>query len=216
MLLISGDEQPGYRAKSWLSKGLRRRRARTLLQLLPDHRHRWRRSASSSLRRRPQRGPRDFCHGLLRYTAASIARRNARKVSAAIAVCALVAAAGVVTLSGSRKAASSPPGSRSVAMLPFRNTDTDHHLDFLPPALGSEIATPLSYARSLSARPLEANRNYAGAGQGPLQAARHLYVTDIVTGHFQRVGEQLQLVLEATDVETKRILWRDVFDVPVR
>jgi hypothetical protein len=65
MLAISDNEQPSYRAKSWLPKGLRRRRARTSLQLLPDVRHRWCRCASSSLRRRPQRGPRDFCHGLL-------------------------------------------------------------------------------------------------------------------------------------------------------
>jgi hypothetical protein len=65
MLAIADDEQPSYRAKSWLPKGLRRRRARTSWQLLPDVRHRWRRCASSSLRRRSQRGPRDFCHGLL-------------------------------------------------------------------------------------------------------------------------------------------------------
>jgi hypothetical protein len=65
MLAIADDEQRSYRAKSWLPKGLRRRRARTSLQLLPDVRHRWCRCASSSLRRGSQRGPRDFCHGLL-------------------------------------------------------------------------------------------------------------------------------------------------------
>ena len=65
MRAISDDEQRSYRAKSWLPKGLRRRRARTSLQLLPDVQHRLRRCASSSLRRRSQRGPRDFCHGLL-------------------------------------------------------------------------------------------------------------------------------------------------------
>jgi hypothetical protein len=64
MLAIADDEQRSYRAKSWLPKGLRRR-ARTSLQLLPDVQHRLRRCASSSLRRRSQRGPRDFCHGLL-------------------------------------------------------------------------------------------------------------------------------------------------------
>jgi hypothetical protein len=64
MLAIADDEQPSYRAKSWLPKGLRRRRAGTSWQLLTDVRHRWRRCASSSLRRRSQRGPRDFCHGL--------------------------------------------------------------------------------------------------------------------------------------------------------
>ena len=51
MLAISDDEQRSYRAKSWLPKGLRRRRARTSLHLLPDVQHRLRRCASSSLRR---------------------------------------------------------------------------------------------------------------------------------------------------------------------
>ena len=65
MRAISDDEQRSNRAKSWLPKRLRRRRARTLLQLLPDVPHRRRRCASSSLRRRSQRGPRDYNHGLL-------------------------------------------------------------------------------------------------------------------------------------------------------
>ena len=65
MLFISDDEQRSYRAKSWLPKGLRRRRAGTLLQLLNDVWHRRRRCASSSHRRRSQRGPRDFHPGLL-------------------------------------------------------------------------------------------------------------------------------------------------------
>ena len=65
MLVISDDEQRSYRAKSRLPKGLRRRRARTLLPLLDDVQHRRRRCASSSHRRRSQRGPRDFHPGLL-------------------------------------------------------------------------------------------------------------------------------------------------------
>ena len=71
MLVISDDEQRSYRPKSWLPKGLRRRRAGTLWQLLTDVRHRCRRCASSSHRRRSQRGPRDFCHGLLALFAAA-------------------------------------------------------------------------------------------------------------------------------------------------
>ena len=65
MPAISDDEQRSYRAKSWLPKGLRRRRAMALSQLLSDVRHRLRRCSSPLLRRRSQRGPRDFCHGLL-------------------------------------------------------------------------------------------------------------------------------------------------------
>jgi hypothetical protein len=65
MRAISDDEQRSYRAKSWLPNGLRRRRAIALSQLLSDVRHRLRRCSALLLRRRSQRGPRDFCHGLL-------------------------------------------------------------------------------------------------------------------------------------------------------
>ena len=152
----------------------------------------------------------------LGYAAASIVRRNTGKVSAAIAMLALVSAAVGVTLKVSRRAASAPPRSRSVAVLPLRNAGTDHSLDFLSFALADEIATTLGYARSLSVRPFETTRQYAAAGQDPLQAARDLHVTDVVTGHFLRAGEQLQIILEATEAGTARMLWRDVLDVPAQ
>jgi len=83
-------------------------------------------------------------------------------------------------------------------------------------ALGDEIATTLGYVRSLSVRPFEDTRQYAGAGQDPLQAGRALHATHVVTGHFLRAGEQLQIVLEATEVATARLLWQDVLDVPAQ
>jgi tetratricopeptide (TPR) repeat protein len=43
-----------------------------------------------------------------------------------------------------------------------------------------------------------------------------LHVTDVVTGHFLGAGEQLQIVLEAMEVGTARMLWRDVLDVPAQ
>jgi len=62
---ISDDEQQSYRAKSWLPKGLRRRRAIALSQLLSDVPHRLRRCVALLLRRRSQRDPRDYYRGLL-------------------------------------------------------------------------------------------------------------------------------------------------------
>jgi hypothetical protein len=39
-------------------------------------------------------------------------------------------------------------------------------------------------------------------------------VSSIVTGHFLKGGDQLQVTLEAVDVESNRLLWRDTLDVP--
>src|SRR5258708_13001001 len=38
-------------------------------------------------------------------------------------------------------------------------------------------------------------------------------VTDVITGHFLKEGSQLQITLEAIDVENNRTLWRDTMTV---
>ena len=37
--------------------------------------------------------------------------------------------------------------------------------------------------------------------------------TDVVTGHYLKEGSQLQITLEAIDVENNRTLWRDTMTV---
>jgi hypothetical protein len=47
-----------------------------------------------------------------------------------------------------------------------------------------------------------------------LQEAGHaMHVTDVITGHFLKEGSQLQITLEAIDVENNRTLWRDTMTV---
>ena len=40
-----------------------------------------------------------------------------------------------------------------------------------------------------------------------------MHVSDIVTGHYLKEGPQLQITLEAIDVENNRTLWRDTMSV---
>jgi tetratricopeptide (TPR) repeat protein len=40
-----------------------------------------------------------------------------------------------------------------------------------------------------------------------------MHVADIVTGHYMKQGDQLQITLEAVDVENNRTLWRDTLNV---
>ncbi len=40
-----------------------------------------------------------------------------------------------------------------------------------------------------------------------------MHVTDVVTGHFMKEGDQLQITLEAVDVADNRTLWRDTMTV---
>jgi TolB-like protein/predicted Ser/Thr protein kinase len=101
----------------------------------------------------------------------------------------------------------------TVAVLPFQNVGSDKDADFLRLALPDEIATALSYVRSLSIRPFATTSKYMGPSVDLQAAGREMHVTDIVTGHFMKQGSQLQLTLEAVDVEDNRTVWQDTLSV---
>jgi serine/threonine protein kinase len=102
---------------------------------------------------------------------------------------------------------------KTIAVLPFQNMGSDANLDFLRLALPDEIATTLSYARSLSIRPFATTSKYTGPNLDLQQAGHEMHVADIITGHYLKEGDQLQITLEAVDVENNRTLWRDTMNV---
>ncbi len=101
----------------------------------------------------------------------------------------------------------------TVAVLPFQNMSSDTGVDYLRLALPDEIATALSYARSLSIRPFATTSKYNGATVDLEQAGKEMRVTDIVTGHYLKEGDQLQITLEAVDVANNRTVWRDTLNI---
>jgi serine/threonine protein kinase/tetratricopeptide (TPR) repeat protein len=101
----------------------------------------------------------------------------------------------------------------TIAVLPFQNMGSDKDVDFLRLALPDEIATTLSYVRTLSIRPFATTSKYTGPGLDLQQAGREMHVADIVTGHYLKEGDQLEITLEAVDVENNRTLWRDTLNV---
>jgi eukaryotic-like serine/threonine-protein kinase len=103
----------------------------------------------------------------------------------------------------------------TIAVLPFQNLGGDKDLDFLRLALPDEISTTLSYARFLSIRPFATASKYAGPTLDLQQAAREMHVKNIVTGHFMKAGNELQVTLEAVDAENDRVLWQTAVSSPV-
>jgi serine/threonine protein kinase/TolB-like protein len=102
---------------------------------------------------------------------------------------------------------------KTVAVLPLQNLGADRDLDFLRLALADEIATSLSYVRSLSIRPFATTSKYDSPTLDLQEAGHAMHVTDVITGHFLKEGSQLQITLEAIDVENNRTLWRDTMTV---
>ena len=104
----------------------------------------------------------------------------------------------------------------SVAILPFQNVGSEHALDFLSQAVPDEIATSLSYTRSLAVRPSVETGKYTQSGLDVQYVGNQLKVASIITGHFIQETSYLRLTIEAINVKTGRVFWRDTFTVPAR
>ncbi len=102
---------------------------------------------------------------------------------------------------------------KTVAVLPLQNMGADKEVDFLRLALADEIATSLSYARSLSIRPFATTSKYDSPALDLQEAGKAMHVTDVVTGHYIKEGNQLQITLEAVDIGENRTVWRDTMTV---
>ena len=102
----------------------------------------------------------------------------------------------------------------TVAVLPFQNMTADSSVDFLRFALPDEIATSLSYVRSLSIRPFATTSKYVSSGLDMEKAGHEMHVTNIVTGHYLKEGDQLEITLEAVDVANNRTTWSETVNLP--
>ena len=137
-----------------------------------------------------------------------------KKVAWLVGLVAVAALAGVLWMGRHRPSESAAGVSpTTVAVLPFQNAGPDKETDFLRLALPDEIATTLSYVPSLTIRPFATTSKYAGPELDLQRAGREMHVTNIVTGHYLHEGKQLQVTLEAVDVENNRTLWRDSLSV---
>lgn len=145
---------------------------------------------------------------------ARIARRNWRTMTAGAAALGLVVATAAVTMLVARKATTGQQRAKAVAVLPFQNAGADRSLDYLSAALADEISRILDYARHLSVHAPRASLQYHEAGADARKVGRQLGVDTIVSGRFLRTGDNVQITLELTDVESNRPVWSDVFEVP--
>ncbi len=141
-------------------------------------------------------------------------KHSHKLIGAGIAAVAIMAMAAIFWFAKQRPApAAGTATQKTVAVLPLQNLGSDKDLDFLRLALADEIATSLSYVRSLTIRPFATTSKYDSPTQDLQEAGRAMHVTDVITGHYLKEGSQLQITLEAIDVENNRTLWRDTMTV---
>jgi len=118
-------------------------------------------------------------------------------------------AALILTRRAGPRAPATPRGQTSIAVLPFQSVGSDRSADYLRFALPDEIATTLSRAPSLAIRPFAATRKYEKSDADPQAAGRELGVDRVLTGHYIREGDRLQVTLEVVATGDDRVVWRD-------
>ncbi len=104
----------------------------------------------------------------------------------------------------------------TIAVLPLQNVNGDISVDFLRFALTDEIASVLTYSRTLDVRPSSLTRKYAGNDVDPQKVGRELHVAIVLTGHFLNQGDNLLVTLEAIDVHDNRLVWQTNFTAPAQ
>ena len=150
-------------------------------------------------------------------SAASAAPTNARSYAKIAGVSAAVAIIVVGTFFWFFKQRSAPAvitaRQKTIAVLPLQNLGADKDVDFLRLALADEIATALSYVRSLSIRPFATTSKYDSPTIDLQEAGKAMHVTDVITGHYMKQGDQIEITLEAVDVAENRTFWRETMTV---
>ena len=104
-------------------------------------------------------------------------------------------------------------GTRSLAVLPFRNLNGDPKTDFLGFSLADEIITKLDYVNSLTVRPSSSVDKYRDQVIDPRKVAADLNVDTLLTGSFIKDGDDLRITAQLIDVKPDKILWREAIDL---
>jgi eukaryotic-like serine/threonine-protein kinase len=170
--------------------------------------------SAADLRADLKRLKRETASGTSRSTRVEVTRRPKLAAIAVSIVLVLVCGATIAWWKNSRNhSGSTLQNQTAVAVLPFGNMGADKDVDFLRLALPDEIATTLSHVRSLSIRPFSETSKYVSPNTDFQKAGREMRVSNIVTGHFLKAGDELQVTLEAIDVDTNQAVWRDTLSV---
>ena len=104
-------------------------------------------------------------------------------------------------------------GTRSLAILPFRNLNGDPQTDFLGFSLADEIITKLDYVNALTVRPSSSVDKYRNQVIDPKKVAADLNVDTLLTGSFIKDGDDLRITAQLVDVKPDKILWREAIDL---
>jgi DNA-binding winged helix-turn-helix (wHTH) protein/serine/threonine protein kinase len=149
--------------------------------------------------------------------AAALKKAKTRARLPWIALTALALLVAAIASSGFwKRNAAAVPHPAAVAVLPFQNVSGDSSIDYLRFALPDEVTTTLSHTRPLSIRPFATASKYRDSGINLQKVGQELGTNRVVMGHYLVLGGQLQITMEAVDVDSNRVIWSDTVNVPAK
>jgi DNA-binding winged helix-turn-helix (wHTH) protein/TolB-like protein/Tfp pilus assembly protein PilF len=109
-----------------------------------------------------------------------------------------------------------PPGTSSLAILPFHPLDQSGEQDFLGLGMTDSLITRLSLVRGLSVRPWASVQLYIRSEKDPVTLGHELRVESVVDGTLQRAGDRIRVTARLYRVDDGKLLWAEKFDEPYR
>ena len=153
---------------------------------------------------------------------AAVPANSGGRIVAVVIAAVVVAVAGVMwwqfrpgglgETAAKRSAAAAPVEAAShttVAVLPFQNLGSDPSADYLKVAVPDEIISVLARVTTLAVRPFASTAGYNTAPIDLAGVGAAVRAVILVTGQYFHQGDQLSLTMEAVDVGSNRLLWRE-------
>jgi eukaryotic-like serine/threonine-protein kinase len=101
---------------------------------------------------------------------------------------------------------------KSVAILPFKNLNSDPASAFYEFSLADAVITELARLRSLVVRPSSVISKYQGQHIDPRDAGRELNVNAVLAAGFIHAGDRFRVTAQLLDVTSGDLLWSDRID----
>ncbi len=101
---------------------------------------------------------------------------------------------------------------KSIAVLPFKNQNTDEESEFFSDGITEDIINQLSKIRELRVMARPAVMRYKKTDKSLRDIGRELNVSTLLMGSVRRVGNQVRISAELIDASTEQQLWGEAYD----
>jgi DNA-binding winged helix-turn-helix (wHTH) protein/TolB-like protein/Tfp pilus assembly protein PilF len=101
---------------------------------------------------------------------------------------------------------------RTIAVLPFEDTNAPPTEEYLGTALADAMVTKFSSLKQITVRPIRTVSKYAGSRDQPDKIGRELRVDAVLDGQIQRSADRLRVNVQLIRSTDGKAVWRDSFE----